>query len=111
MFENLCHCPQLVDIPIRSVQKSKVMDYIQARMENDNAGSATVNKETSFIKRMVSFAVEYELLDKNPLDGLKKLLEPEKYRMELPANWSPHSLTLSPISLNFHYCKNTKEPG
>jgi len=83
MFKSLCRCPQVVDIPIGSVQKRKVMDYIQARMENDNAGPATVNKEASFIKRMLSFAVEYEILDKNPLEGFKKLRESEKRRVEI----------------------------
>ena len=83
MFKNLCNFSLLVDIPIGSVRKILVMDYIQTRIKIDKVGPATVNKEISFTKRMISFAEEYDLLDKNPLTGLKKLREPEKRRVEI----------------------------
>lgn len=77
-FKNICRCPQLADAEIRSVSKGIVLDYMHSRMNQDKVSAATVNREAAFLKVMLSCAVEWEMMDHNHLQGLKRLREAEK---------------------------------
>jgi len=83
MFKNICRDEKLVNTPVRNITRNIVLEYVYRRMEKDHVSPATVNKESSFIKRMLTFAVEWEYLTESPLYGLKSLKEPEKRRVEL----------------------------
>jgi len=49
---------------------------------------ATVNRELAFLKKMLNFAVEEKLLDKNPLSGYKLYPEPlTKFRTVTPEDY------------------------
>ena len=70
-FRNLCRCSEIVEAGIGSVSKGTVLDYMHARMEQDGVCAATVNKDIAFLKRMLSRAVEWDLADHNPLQGMR----------------------------------------
>ncbi|MFC1552428.1 tyrosine-type recombinase/integrase, partial [Candidatus Latescibacterota bacterium] len=77
-YKNICRCPNLGDMRLDLISKSIVIDYMNARMKQDGVSAATVNKEASFIRGMLSRAVEWDMLDRNPLYGLRMLREAEK---------------------------------
>ena len=52
--------------------------YFKDSKSSQLKGNMNVHVIYSFIKRMLFFTVEYELLDKIPLECLQKLREPEK---------------------------------
>ena len=82
-FNNICRCPELSEVPLVSISKRIMIDYMKVRKELDGVSSATVNREAAFVKGMLNRAVEWELLDFNPLQGLKLFKEPEKREVEL----------------------------
>ncbi len=70
-FKSVCRCQSLADTPIGEVSKGMVTDFMRARMKQDNVSAATVNKDAAFIKVMVSKAAEWEIIERNQLQGLK----------------------------------------
>ena len=52
-------------------------------MKQDGVSTATVNREASMMKGMLFRAVEWDMIDRNPLQGLKLFKEAEKRRVNL----------------------------
>ena len=77
-YKNVFRCPSLINTEIDFLSKSLVLDYMHTRMKNDCVKAATVNREAAFIKCMLSKASEWDIIDINPLEGLKLLQEAEK---------------------------------
>ncbi len=82
-FNNICRCPELADLPLKSISKGIMLDYMQQRMKLDMVAPATVNREASFMKGVLSRATEWDILDRNPLRGLRMFKEAEKRNVDL----------------------------
>ncbi len=89
-MDNITRCPELSEAPLGNIRKKLVIDYMQARMKNDGVVAATVNREATLVKGMLSRAVEWDILEGNPLQGLKLLKESEKREV----NITPEQMTL-----------------
>lgn len=77
-FQNICRCGPLADTPLHTITKGLMIDYMNHRMKLDRVTAATVNKEASFVRGLLSRAVEWDLVDRNPLYGLRMFKESEK---------------------------------
>lgn len=82
-FKNVCRCSNLSDTELGKISKKIVMDYMRTRIENDNVTNATVNREAALLKVMLSCAHEFDIIQSNPLQGLKLLKEAEKRDVKL----------------------------
>ncbi|NVM04389.1 MAG: site-specific integrase, partial [Candidatus Helarchaeota archaeon] len=82
-FKQICRCPALSTIPIGNITKRLMLDYMHARIKQDRASTATVNREAALVKSMLFRAVEWDIINKNPLQGLKLLPEAEKRKVDL----------------------------
>ena len=82
-YKNCCRCTDLADIPIKSITKGLILDYMHQRIKQDKVSPATVNREASFVKGMLSRATEWEIFSQNPLYGLKMFKEPEKRKVDI----------------------------
>ncbi len=82
-FKNICRCPDIANSSINLISKRMVLDYMQLRMKQDGVTAATVNREAVFVKGMLSHAVELDILEHNPLSGLKLFREAEKREVHL----------------------------
>lgn len=71
-FESLCRCPKLAECPLSSVSKVMVSDYLRLRIEQDGIKPATANHGFNFINSMLNRAVEWDVIERNPLIGFKK---------------------------------------
>lgn len=98
-FKNISRCPAIVDSAIESISKSKMLDYMQLRMEQDGVKTATVNREASFVKCMLSRAVEWDILDRNPLSRMKLFKEAEKREVNFTPKQAASLLDELPSSL------------
>lgn len=83
MFKNICRCPEIADSGIGSLRKSLMLDYMHARIKLDKVAMATVNREAAFVKGMLSRAVEWDMLEVNPLVGLRLFREAGKRNVNL----------------------------
>ena len=72
-FDNVLRCPPLASSRIDTVTKKMVWDYMHERMKVDNVKAATVNKDAAFLKCLFSKLAEWEMLDRNLLQGMKLL--------------------------------------
>ena len=95
-FKNICRCPALLNANIGSVTKSLVLDYMHARMENDGVTSSTVNREAAFMKCMFSKAVEWDILDNNPLHGLRLFPENNNRDVNLTVSQAKRLIEILP---------------
>ena len=77
-FKNISRCPQLANIPISSISKRLMLDYMDLRLKQDKVSTSTVNREASLVKCMLFRATEWDILEHNPLQGFKLLPEPKK---------------------------------
>lgn len=77
-FKNICRCKALSEVPINSISRGLVIDYMNARIKQDGVMAATVNKEASFIRGLLSKALEWGMIDINPLYGFRMFRESEK---------------------------------
>ena len=53
------------------------------RKKQDRVTNSTVNREATILKTMLNKAVEWEIIDRNPIDRLKLFPEPQKRNVEL----------------------------
>ena len=53
------------------------------RKKQDNVSSSTVNREATVVKTMLNKAVEWEIIDRNPIEKLKLLPEAPKRNVNL----------------------------
>ena len=58
-------------------------DYMHARKKQDNVSNSTVNREATVVKTMLNKAVEWEIIEKNPIEKLNLLPEPPKRNVYL----------------------------
>ncbi|MCE5270384.1 tyrosine-type recombinase/integrase [bacterium] len=72
IIDNLKRCPQLIDCPAEELRKSMVLEYMRLRMEQHHVKASTVNHEADFISSVLNRAVEWDMLDRNPLQGMKR---------------------------------------
>ena len=70
-FRNFCRCPDISEIPLRSIAKYTVLEYMHARREQDGVTASTVNKDAAFLKCLLSRAVEWGIIENNPLQGMR----------------------------------------
>lgn len=98
-FKNICRCPLIVDAEIGSLSKSFVLDYMHERMKMDGVKAATVNKDAAFLKCMLSKAVEWDILDHNPLQGLKLFKDDGKRDVYLSHQQAISIINELPVSL------------
>ena len=70
-FKNISRCPSLINVRIDTITKKLVLDYMYERMKVDKVKSATVNKEAAFLKCLFSKLAEWEMLERNLLQGMK----------------------------------------
>lgn len=82
-FKCICRCPQLADIPLVSITKGLVLNYMHARMKKDGVSPSTVNREGALVRSMLNRAQEWDIIQANPVQGLKLLKEPDRQRVEL----------------------------
>ncbi len=82
-FQNISRCPELVGIPLHTVSKGIMLRYMYARMKSDGVTPATVNREATFVRGMLSRAAEWEIIPTNPLQGLRLLKEADKRQVNL----------------------------
>ncbi|MFC1552672.1 tyrosine-type recombinase/integrase, partial [Candidatus Latescibacterota bacterium] len=83
VFNNLKRCPALVDVNISEISRKDILDYMHARMKQDCVKAATVNKDANLVKCMLSRATEWDILARNPLQGMRLFKESEKRRVNL----------------------------
>ena len=62
------------DVPIESISRSDIDRYVKVR----NAGAATTNRELAMLKHALNFALDRELIPRNPAARVKML--PERRR-------------------------------
>ncbi|MFC1537409.1 tyrosine recombinase XerC [Gemmatimonadota bacterium] len=60
-----------------------MLDYMNTRINTEGISSSTANREAAFTIGMLSRAVEWDIIESNPLQGLKLFKEPEKRRVRL----------------------------
>jgi len=77
-FKNFCRCPQLIDRGLSEINKSIAVDYAELRMKKDGIKPATANREISLLRNILSRAVEWEILQHNPLANYRMLREADK---------------------------------
>jgi len=82
-FKNIARCPGLVKIPIFDISGKIMSDYMHMRKKQDGVSNATVNREATVVKTMLNKAVEWELIDKNPIEKSKLLSEAPKRNVYL----------------------------
>jgi len=73
-FKNICRCPEIADSELNTISKKKVLDYMHIRMKKENVTAATVNREATFLKIMLSCTNEWDIINNNPLQNLKLFL-------------------------------------
>ncbi|HUU26289.1 MAG TPA: tyrosine-type recombinase/integrase [archaeon] len=77
-FSNFCRCPQLVDRGLSEINKNLAAGYAELRMQKDKVKPATVNREVSLLRNILSRAVEWDLLPHNQLANYRMLKESDK---------------------------------
>ena len=58
-------------------------DYMNARKKEDKVSNATVNREATVVKTMLNKAVEWDIIERSPLDKFKLLTEAPKRNVDL----------------------------
>ena len=74
-FSNISRCNAIADVPLNTISKAAVIRYRKERMNQDEVKPATANRETAFIRNILNRAVEYDIIQHNPLNSLKNLKE------------------------------------
>ncbi len=69
-------CRQMGSVPVNSVRRSHVMQFMEARRKEVSA--ASVNREVAALKSMMTYAVDMGLLEFNPLIRFRMLPEQKK---------------------------------
>jgi integrase len=97
-FKNVSRCPRLVDAELGSVTKGLVLDYMNLR-KDEGVTPATVNREKALLTCMLSCAVEWEIIDDNPLRNLKSFKESGKRDIEITDEQVARLIELLPESV------------
>jgi len=78
-FNNLSKCrfrggKSIVDIPMRDLNRQIVNTYRDLRLDSGRK-PATVNRDVQFLHAVLNLAVEWEYLERNPIEKIRKLKE------------------------------------
>ncbi len=96
-FQNVCkYCPDLADSQLRDISKSMVLDYMHGRMSKYCVSAATANREKAFISSMLSCAMDWEIINHNPLEGMKSFREAPKREVRLTKKQAEQLISLLP---------------
>ena len=98
-FDNMCRCPQLADSSISEISKGLVLDYLRLRMKENGISPATANREGSFFRNMLNRAVEWDILERNPLQGIRLFKESGKRNVNLTPDQAKALLDELPSSV------------
>ena len=82
-YKMISQCQEILDCPLVHITKRMVLDYMNRRISRDGVSNATANRESTFIKGILSRAVEWDLLKYNPLSRLRLLSEASKREVNL----------------------------
>ncbi|MFC1553936.1 tyrosine-type recombinase/integrase [candidate division KSB1 bacterium] len=82
-IKNIKRCPDLSECKLNMINKGILLDYMNARIRMDNVTPATVNREVALLKVMMSCAVEWDILEHNPLQRFRLLKEGPKREVTL----------------------------
>jgi len=82
-FKNICRCPELAETPIENINRGLMIDYMNARIKQDGVSARTVDLEKAFVSVMLSCAVDWDDLDRNPLRSMKRFSKGEKRNVTL----------------------------
>jgi len=82
-FDNIRRCPALANAPISGITTRMVMEYAGARKKQDGVSNATVNREITVIKTMLNRAVEWGMIESNPIVKIRMLPELPKREVDL----------------------------
>ncbi len=77
-YKNFARCLQLVDISMGEITRKLMSDYMHTRKKQDGISNSTVNRELTVVKTLLNKAVEWEYIEKNPIEKLSMLPEPPK---------------------------------
>jgi len=98
-FKNICRCPEIADSELLAVSKKKVLDYMDARMKQDNVTAATVNREAALLKIMLSCANEWDITNHNPLQNMRLFRETGKREVNITPDQAANLLQELPKPL------------
>ncbi len=85
-FNNLSRCPVLANAQLSTINKALIIDYLHARIEQDRVKTATANREKAFLSCMLSCAVDWDVIESNPLIGLKSFPETKKRDVDVSSD-------------------------
>ena len=77
-FKAVCDCPELADTPLSEIRKRNALDYLHARIRQDNVSQSTAKHEIKFVQNVLARAVEWDYLHHNPLQRLRLPSDPPK---------------------------------
>lgn len=86
MFAHVCRDRgdgTLADIPLRDVTRAALQVYMRDRVTIDGVSPTTANREASFVRGMLSRAVDWGLLEFNPVSRVKLYKESPKREVYL----------------------------
>lgn len=82
-FRMISKCSEILDCPLANITKRMVLDYMNDRIKRDGVSNATANRESVFLKGVLSRAVEWDLIKYNQLSRLRLLPEASKREVNL----------------------------
>jgi len=83
-IENMLHkriIPYFGDLPLTAVTKGMIREFLESISHELNyrtgkkIGAATINRHLSLLSSLFRFAIENDLIEKNPCTGIRKLRE------------------------------------
>ena len=98
-FKNILRCPSLAKCYLGSVSRKLVLDYMHARLKMDGVSNSTVNRESATIMAMLNKAVEWEIIQNNPIVNLKRLPESPKRNVSLTPEEAAKIIAAIPSAL------------
>ncbi len=98
-FKMISQCQEILDCPLVHITKRMVLDYMNDRIAR-GVSNATANREATFIKGVLSRAVEWDVLKYNPLSRLKLLPEAPKREVNLSTEQAKELLQALPTGVD-----------
>jgi site-specific recombinase XerD len=90
--------PVFRKVHLNNITKVMVKTYM-ANRGNDGASCSTINREVACLKCILSRAVEWEYIEKNPIQGLRMLKEPPPLERYLTKEEAERLIAVSPLYL------------
>jgi integrase len=99
-FRMISKCKKMLDCPLANITKRMVLDYMNDRIERDGVSNATANRESVFLKGVLSRAVEWDLIKYNQLSRLRLLPEASKREVNLSRDQAKALLETLPANVD-----------